>query len=229
MVKPSHLPRYTDIGRLLLKHRGSFEAVAGTLEEDSAATNDARELASDLEAMGPTFVKLGQLLSTRADVLPPTYLNTLKRLQDHVVPVPYVDIERVVNAELGVRISKAFSEFSERPAAAASLGQVHWAKLRDGRDVAVKVQRPDIRSQIVEDMEIIDEIATFVDKHTETGRRYEFATMVEEFRASLMAELDYRAEARNLTTMHDNLAEYQRLVIPLPVSDYSTSLLLTMD
>ncbi|MCU1363361.1 MAG: hypothetical protein JWM55_1189 [Acidimicrobiaceae bacterium] len=227
-MKPSHLPQYTDIAKLLLKHRGAFESVAENPEED-AASKDAQELASDLEAMGPTFVKLGQLLSTRADLLPPIYLRTLRRLQDHVVAVPYADIERVVNAELGVRISKAFSEFSERPAAAASLGQVHRAKLRDGRDVAVKVQRPDIRGQIVEDMEVIDEIATFVDKHTETGRRYEFATMVKEFRMSLMAELDYRAEARNLTVIHDNLAHYQRIAIPLPIDDYSTSLVLTMD
>lgn len=225
-MKPSHLPRYTDIAKLLLKHRG---AVAQNDIEDVDAAQDAKALASDLEAMGPTFVKLGQLLSTRTDVLPPVYTNTLKRLQDHVVPVPYPEIERVVNAELGVRISKAFSEFSERPAAAASLGQVHRATLRSGRDVAVKVQRPGVRERIVEDMEVIDELATFVDKHTEMGRRYEFARMVEEFRTSLMAELDYRAEARNLTIIHDNLASYERLVVPLPVDDYSTSLLLTMD
>ncbi len=228
-MKPSHLPRYTDIAKLLLTHRGAFESGVENVDDNDAATKDARQLADDLEAMGPTFVKLGQLLSTRADVLPPIYLNTLKRLQDHVKPVPYVDIQRIVNAELGVRVSKAFSEFSERPAAAASLGQVHRAALRDGRPVAVKVQRPDIRGQIVEDMEVIDELATFVDKHTETGRRYEFATMVEEFRVSLMAELDYRAEARNLTVIHDNLAEYERIVVPLPVADYSTSLVLTMD
>lgn len=228
-MKPTHLPRYTDIAKLLLKHRSAFGPVAENPEEDAAVEKDAKELASDLEAMGPTFVKLGQLLSTRTDVLPPVYTNTLKRLQDHVVPVPYADIERVVNAELGVRIAKAFSEFSERPAAAASLGQVHRATLRSGREVAVKVQRPDIRGRIVEDMEVIDELATFVDKHTEMGRRYEFANMVKEFRTSLMAELDYRAEARNLTVIHDNLASYERLVIPLPVDDYSTSLLLTMD
>lgn len=229
-MKPSHLPRYTDIAKLLLQHRGAFgSSVSENSEGDDAALADAQALASDLEAMGPTFVKLGQLLSTRADVLPPIYLNTLKRLQDHVVPVPYADIERVVNAELGVRISKAFSKFSERPAAAASLGQVHRAALRDGREVAVKVQRPDIRGRIVEDMEVIDELATFVDSHTATGRRYEFASMVEEFRVSLMAELDYRAEARNLTVIHDNLAQYERIVIPLPVGDYSTSVVLTMD
>ena len=229
-MKPAHIPRYTDIARLLLKHRGAFaESVSDTSSADGVTVDDAEQLASDLEAMGPTFVKFGQLLSTRSDVLPPIYLTALKRLQDHVEPVPFVEIERVVNAELGVRISKAFSKFSERPAASASLGQVHRAALRDGREVAVKVQRPNVRERIVEDMEVMHELADFVDKHTETGRQYGFAAMVEEFRVSLMAELDYRAEARNLTVIHDNLAHYEKIVIPRPVADYSTSLVLTMD
>ena len=229
-MKPAHIPRYSDIARLLLKHRGVFaDSRTENHTGDGPTVEDATQLASDLEAMGPTFVKLGQLLSTRADVLPPVYLDALKRLQDHVAPVPFSDIQRVVNDELGVRISKAFSTFRERPAAAASLGQVHRAALRDGREVAVKVQRPDIRGQIVQDMEIIDELATFVDSHTETGRRYEFAAMVEQFRVSLMAELDYRGEARNLIAIHENLAHYERIVVPLPVNDYSTSLVLTMD
>ncbi len=229
-MKPAHIPRYTDIARLLLKHRGAFaESASETSSADGVTVDDAEQLASDLEAMGPTFVKFGQLLSTRSDVLPPIYLTALKRLQDHVEPVPFVEIERVVNAELGVRISKAFSKFSERPAASASLGQVHRAALRDGREVAVKVQRPNVRERIVEDMEVMHELADFVDKHTETGRQYGFAAMVEEFRVSLMAELDYRAEARNLTVIHDNLAHYEKIVIPRPVADYSTSLVLTMD
>jgi len=143
--------------------------------------------------------------------------------------VPFEDIDRVVSAELGVRMSRAFSEFSARPAAAASLGQVHRASLRDGRAVAVKVQRPDIRGRIVEDMDVLDELATFIDRHTEVGRRYEFAAMVEEFRISLMAELDYRTEASNLVTLHENLLHYDTIVVPLPVADYSTGRVLTMD
>jgi ubiquinone biosynthesis protein len=232
-VKAKHVLRYTDIGRLLVKHwhvvgarsDGLTEAVDG----NGATVEDAKQLASALEGMGPTFVKLGQLLSTRADLLPPVYLDALRRLQDQVEPVPFGDIERVVTAELGMRISRGFSEFSATPAAAASLGQVHHALLRDGRPVAVKVQRPDIRDRIVDDMEVIDELATFVDDHTKAGRRYGFARMVEEFRVALMAELDYRAEARNLITIGDNLAHYTRLVIPRPVRDYSTSRVLTMD
>jgi ubiquinone biosynthesis protein len=221
-VKAKHLIRYTDIGRLLLKHARVDAGGAATVEEGA-------ELAAALEAMGPTFVKLGQLLSTRADILPPPYLEALGRLQDDVEPVPFQDIERVVATELGVRITRAFSEFSARPAAAASLGQVHRASLRDGRVVAVKVQRPDVREQIVDDMDVIDELATFVDSHTEVGRRYKFSAMVEEFRRSLMAELDYRSEAANLVTLHDNLSHYERIIIPRPIADYTTARVLTME
>jgi ubiquinone biosynthesis protein len=233
-VRAKHLIRYTDIGRLLLKHgridgRGSRVGDVDESEGADSSREDAEQLATALEEMGPTFVKLGQVLSTRADILPPAYLKALGRLQDRVQPVPFEDIERVVSTELGVRMSRAFSEFSARPAAAASLGQVHRASLRDGRPVAVKVQRPDIRRQIVEDMDVLDELATFVDGHTEVGRRYKFAAMVEEFRLSLMAELDYRAEAANLVTIHESLSHYDRIVVPLPVPDYSTARVLTMD
>ncbi len=244
-MKAAHLPRYTDIARLLFKHRGAVAAgrdqlgdggvdrdldgIGPAADIDGPTPDDAAELAADLEAMGPTFVKFGQLLSTRADVLPPVYIDALKRLQDHVEPIDFADVQRVVADELGVRISKAFSEFRERPVAAASLGQVHRAALRDGRPVAVKVQRPDIRGRIVEDMEVLDELATFADEHTEIGHRYGFAAMVEEFRAALMAELDYRAEARNLTVIGENLARYDRIVVPRPVPDYTTSQVLTMD
>jgi ubiquinone biosynthesis protein len=235
-VKAKHLLRYTDIGRLLIKH-GRVRVVGQDPLDDGveppdqsgSIVADAEELANDLEAMGPTFVKLGQLLSTRADVLPPIYLKALRRLQDKVEPVPFDDVERVVTTELGVRLSRAFSDFESRPVAAASLGQVHRATLRDGRAVAVKVQRPDIRGRIVDDMEVIDELASFVDGHTKLGRRYGFAAMVEEFRVSLMAELDYRSEARNLVLIQENLAHYRRIVIPQPVPDYSTSRVLTMD
>ncbi len=232
-MKAKHVLRYTDIGRLLVKH---WRVVGTTpdgfpdpVDGDDPTREDAEQLATDLEAMGPTFVKLGQLLSTRADLLPHAYLKALRRLQDKVEPVAFDDIEGVITAELGMRLSRGFSEFSATPAAAASLGQVHHALLRDGRPVAVKVQRPDIRGRIVEDMEVINELASFVDDHTNVGRRYGFAAMVEEFRIALMAELDYRSEARNLIAIGDGLAHYERIVVPRPVNDYSTSRVLTMD
>lgn len=220
---------------LLVKHRNLLDgstpdsSAGGDVAPGNTRAEDAKGLAADLEEMGPTFVKLGQVLSTRADLLPPEYLDALSRLQERVEPIGYDVVERVVSGELGVRVSKAFAGFDERPLAAASLGQVHRATMRDGRPVVVKVQRPDIRAQIVTDMDTIAEIASFADNHTEAGRRLGFADMVAEFRASLQAELDYRREAANLHAIGEIMAGHDRIVVPRPVPDYSTSVVLTMD
>ncbi len=234
-LKPEHLKRYADIVRLLMQH-GRSDLVKGIdvdLPDDQATeeavTGDPEKLARDLESLGPTFIKLGQLLSSRSDLLPGPYLEALARLQDRVEPFPFEEVEAIVGSELGVRISKAFLEFDPQPLAAASLGQVHRARLRDGRPVAVKVQRPNIRQIILEDLEAFAQIAAMADKHTEIGRRLAFQPMLEEFRKTLMRELDYRREAVNLVTLANNLKDYRRLVIPRPVDDYTTSRVLTMD
>ena len=231
-MSTSRLGRYKDIGLLLAKHaRAGYRIAAADAMEDLAGEDleaDAAQLASELEEMGPTFVKLGQLLSTRADVLPEPYLRALGRLQDRVEPFPFAEVERIVERELTFRLSKGFRSFDHRPLAAASLGQVHRAEMRDGRPVAVKVQRPGIRDQILEDMDAIERIATLVDEHTEAGQRFGFADMVEEFRRSLMAELDYRHEATNLETLAHNLADHPRIVVPAPIRDYTTGVVLTM-
>ena len=224
-LKPRHLARYSDIARLLMKHGRA----RGLRHEDEATSEDAEKLVDDLESMGPTFVKLGQLLSTRADLLPPVYLEALARLQDDVEPFSFAEIEQIVTDELGVRISKGFQELDSTPAASASLGQVHKGVLRNGRAVAVKVQRPGVRDQVAEDMDVIEELAAFVDDHTKTGRQFGFGGMVEEFKAAITAELDYLVEAENLRTMHGLLEDYEDIVVPLPVDDYTTSRVLTMD
>src|SRR6185436_2187484 len=177
-LKPSHLKRYKDIAVLLMKYgRGDL---AKGLDVDAEVLPraalpgekpKAEELARDLERLGPTFVKVGQLLSTRADLLPVAYLEALARLQDKVEPFPFAEVERIVTEELGVRISKAFADFEATPLAAASLGQVHRATLRDGRPVAVKVQRPGIRRQALEDMEVVAELAEFLDRHSDRASR----------------------------------------------------------
>ena len=232
-LKAHHLARYKDIAALLVKH-GRADGVrdfdpSDPTAEAGATEEDAQKLVSDLEAMGPTYIKLGQLLSTRADLLPPVYLEALTRLQDDVEPVPFETIEDTVTTEIGARISKAFQSFDSTPLASASLGQVHRAVLRDGRPVAVKVQRPGVRKQVIDDMEVIEELAAFVDDHTKLGRSYGFGGMVEEFRRSIMAELDYRVEAANLRLLGGHLAKYDRIVVPQPVDDYTTTTVLTMD
>jgi ubiquinone biosynthesis protein len=239
-LKPQHLARYGDLARLLVKYgrrdlvesaglEGSLPADRETPRGEAETTPEAAELADDLERLGPTYIKLGQLLSTRADILPIAYMEALGRLQDRVEPFAGAEAERIIEDELGVRISKLFGTFEREPFAAASLGQVHRATLRDGRMVAVKVQRPKIRQQIMDDLEAFAELAVFIDDHTETGRRFGTAGMLEEFRASLLRELDYNREAQNLAVFGRNLREYDRIVVPQPHADYTTSRVLTMD
>src|SRR6185503_8855945 len=236
-LNTEHLKRYKDVAMLLVKYgRSDLVKQAGfgedlELDETTLAKEvpKAEELAADLEKLGPTFIKLGQLLSTRADLLPPPYLDSLSRLQDQIAPFPYEQVDSIVSTELGVRSSKAFAEFDSEPIGAASLGQVHRAYMRDGRAVVVKVQRPDIRELIVDDLESLGEIAQFLDAHTELGRRYEFENMLFNLRKSLIAELDFKTEASNLVTIGCNLAEFDNIIVPRPVDDYTTSRVLTME
>lgn len=232
-LKAHHLPQYRAIASLLVKH-GRADGLRGfdpdaPVEDGTATEDDARKLVDDLESMGPTFIKLGQVLSTRADLLPSVYLDALSRLQDDVEPIPFEAVEEAVTTEIGARISKAFQSFDSRPLASASLGQVHRAVLRDGRPVAVKVQRPGVRKRVVDDMEVIEELAEFVDSHTKIGRSYGFGAMVDEFRRSIMVELDYRLEAASLRLLGSHLASYDRIVVPQPIDDYTTTVVLTMD
>ncbi|MCU1453862.1 MAG: hypothetical protein JWN46_2008 [Acidimicrobiales bacterium] len=234
--KPRHLVRYREVASLLVRHglpvwrAGNGGDDAALTAEETADLDEAGEkLAASLESMGPTFVKLGQMLSTRADLLPAPYLAALARLQDKCEPFGFAEVEKLVSTELGVRLSDGFQSFDHEPLAAASLGQVHRATLRDGRDVVVKVQRPNIRAQILDDMEVISELAAFVDERTQTGRDIGFAPMVEEFRRSLLGELDYKREASNLTLLSTQLTDHPHLLVPCPIADYTTSLVLTMD
>jgi ubiquinone biosynthesis protein len=146
-----------------------------------------------------------------------------------VKPFAFEEVEEIVATELNVRISKAFSRFDPAPIAAASLGQVHSAALRDGREVVVKVQRPNIAKQIADDFEVLAQIAEFLEAHTEVGRKHRFGEMLEEFRVTIQHELDYEREAQNLVTVGRNLEEFDLIQIPQPVNDYTTKRVLTMD
>jgi len=231
-----HLQQYKKIAALLWKY-GRSDVVKGMgLADDKdlqsfVSSNDVSptELADDLEAMGPTYVKLGQVLSSRPDLLPPAYIQALSRLHDTVKPFSYEEVEEIVTDELNARISKAFLNFEATPLAAASLGQVHAATLRDGRRVVVKIQRPGIDKQIADDMAVFMQIAEWLDKHTEFGKRYRVQSVIEEFRMVIKQELNYELEAQNLRTMAKNLAGFERIFVPQPIADYSTRRILTMD
>jgi ubiquinone biosynthesis protein len=237
-LKPERLKRYKDVVALFIKYGRSdlvqetdLELAGGRHGEAPATTTQpkAEELATDLEQLGPTFIKLGQLLSTRGDLLPEPYLDALARLQDQIEPFSYAEVEQIVSTELGARISRLFAEFDRQPTAAASLAQVHRARMRDGRMVVVKVQRPGVRETIVEDLEALEEIAAFIDAHTEVGKRYEFSNMLTDLRQSLLRELDFKREAGNLQHLRTSLREFERIIIPEPVEDFTTSRVLTMD
>ena len=237
-LKTENLKRYKDIVALLVKYGRSdlvkqarLQSVPGNGTKTSAlrVQPKAEELAEDLEKLGATFIKLGQLLSTRGDLLPEPYLEALSRLQDRIEPFPFPEVEQIISTELGVRISKAFPEFDPEPAGSASLAQVHRARLRDGRAVVVKIQRPGVRQQIVKDLEALEEVASFIDAHTEVGKRYEFVNMLTDLRRSLLRELDFQREAGNLTRLGNSLRDFENIIVPEPIEDFTTTRVLTME
>lgn len=223
---------YASLLRLVVRH-GRGEALhADAVDAKLVATDDdaaARELAEELEELGPTYIKLGQLLSTRADLLPPAYLEALERLQEGCEPFPTAEARRIVEQELEVEVGDVFRGFSEQPIGAASFSQVHSARLRDGRDVVVKVQRPDLAERVRKDLDALAALAEILDNHAEVGRQLGFGDILAQLRQVLLHEMDYRQEARNLDTLAANLAERDRLVVPSPVHALSTARVLTME
>ncbi|WP_337245623.1 AarF/UbiB family protein [Luteimonas sp. gir] len=229
------LARNAQILRFLMKYRKAgvltgFDLDAATVEVDEVdVAGQPEAFVDDLEALGPTFIKIGQALSTRPDMVPPAYLAALERMQDDVAPVPFQVIHAAVEDALGVRINKVFDSFDETPLGSASLAQVHRATLRDGRNIAVKVQRPGIVEQIRDDLDTLARLAGGIDRVTDLGRRVRFADWVHEFRRTLLAELDYRVEAENLDRFDAHFAAYPSLFVPKPIWDLTRPRLLTME
>ncbi len=235
-IKTAHLKRYRDIALLLVRYglydiarkTGLDKMLEKSQREASRVTLEGEELAKDLETLGPTFVKLGQFLSTRPDILPREYVDALGRLQSEVKGFSFEQAQETVKAELGIDISTAFKEFDSEPIAAASIGQVHRALTLDGRTVVVKVQRPNIRETVMTDLEVIGAIAGFVQKNTEIGELYGVDDMFQEFNNSMLRELDYLQEMRNLITLRKNLQEFNNVVVPIPIEALTTQRILTM-
>ncbi len=214
-----HLKRYKDLAGLLIKYGRSdlvkqMDMPGPDVKQENGKDSKAEDLPYDLERLGPTYIKLGQFLSSRADFFPPQYLNALSRLQDSVEPIPEKEIERILTSELGTRISKAFDHFETTPLASASIGQVHFARLRGGKPVAVKIQRPDIREKIFQDLDAFRGIAEFLENNTRFGKQLMLQATLEEFRKAMVQELDYLQEARNLTSLANNLKDFRRIIIP---------------
>ena len=235
-ASPGNTSRYAALVRLLLRH-GRSDLVSGAdLDEyrvedttDVGDRDQAEAFAADLESMGPTYVKLGQLLSTRFDLLPSAYTDALARLQDTVEPFPVEQVKEIIEAELDMSVRHLFEDFEDEPLAAASLGQVHRATLPGGRKVVVKVQRPDVRETVRDDMDVLTRLAELADAKTQLGRRYGFSQLLRQFQRSLTDELDYRRELRNLVKLRELTADHDLLVVPEPIPSHSTSRVLTME
>jgi ubiquinone biosynthesis protein len=240
MLKTRNLGTYRDL--LLLFARYGRKDFRLTLEPEDFLAPETEEaevepevaeraeaFARSLKEMGPTYIKFGQLLSTRPDIVPQEYIAALESLQDDLPPFSFAEVERIVEEELGVRLSKAFETFEAQPIAAASLGQVHRAILRDGREVVVKVQRPDVREQVHRDLEIFGDIANDLEKHTEIGRKMNLTGALQQARMVMFSELNYLHEARNTETLRENLAPFPQIYIPEVVHDFTSPRVLTTE
>jgi ubiquinone biosynthesis protein len=197
--------------------------------ESAAGSERGRHLREMLDELGPTFVKFGQLLSTRPDVVPPDIVFELRSLQDDVRPFPFAQIRDVIQADLGLTLEQAFLRFDEQPIAAASIGQVHRAMLPNGDEVAVKVQRPNAPRQIESDLALLYQAARMIKERVRALDFIDAQALVDEFARSIRQELDYKLEARHAETFRRNFADSERVVVPKVYRDYSTARMLTLE
>jgi ubiquinone biosynthesis protein len=188
-----------------------------------------RHLREMLDELGPTFVKFGQLLSTRPDVVPPDIVAELRGLQDDVRPFPFEQAREVVEAELGLTLEQAFVRFDELPIAAASIGQVHRAALPNGDEVVVKVQRPNAPRQIESDLALLYQAARIIKERVRSLDFIDAAALVDEFARSIRQELDYKLEGRNADTFRRNFADSQLVLVPKVYWSYSARRILTLE
>jgi ubiquinone biosynthesis protein len=234
------LPRLREIGRILFRHglghvaqrlrlpgvrwwrrlRRSPESVSFSLPERSRMI---------FEELGPTFIKFGQILSIRRDLLPDEYLWEFEKLQDAVPPFSFADTARLIQEEFGQDVKEVFEEFAPEPLASASIAQVYLARIKTGQAVIVKVQRPQIRQIILQDLAIMEHLAQLLVRRIPEIRRFDPIGLVEEFRKTILQELDFRREGRNTDRLRQHLREMPGITIPQVLWEYSTSRVLTSE
>ncbi len=218
LVSIAGLDRFVPLHRGLLGHPRRAEPYAAP-----------EHLRMALDELGAAWIKLGQFLATRADLLPPSYQRELARLQDAATPVPRDRIQSIIENELGRPITELFAHFDPEPLAAASIGQAHAATLPDGTEVVVKVRRPGVVEQVEQDLELLLNLAHTASRHWELAETYDIVGIVQEFALTLRAELDYLREGRNAERFAQNFANNPTVHIPRIFWDYSTSRVLTLE
>jgi ubiquinone biosynthesis protein len=242
MAQPAtrNLGRLSEIAQVAVRHgfgywfethrlTDLFPRRGSRVEMDGQGSQRGQHLREMLDELGPTFVKFGQLLSTRPDVLPPDIITELRGLQDDVRPFPFAQVEQVVEEDLGLTLDKLFLEFDERPIAAASIGQVHRATLPNGRLVAVKVQRPGAPRQIEADLALLYQAARIAKERVRALDFIDARQLVDEFARQIRHELDYRLEARNADAFHRNFAGHPHVRVPRVHWTYTRTRVLTLE
>lgn len=237
-----HLQRFRDIAKafarngfgFLIKDLGLPDLTGGSRvglkeRQEARSRTVGERIRMFLEELGPTFIKIGQIASTRPDLLPAHIIDELVKLQDQVPPFPFEQVREVIEKEFGEPFETLFAEFKETPMAAASIGQVHLARLHTGESVAVKIQRPNIPSVVATDLEILDDLARLAEHRLEWAAKYQLRDMVHELSQSLRAELDYTNEGRNAQRMAKSFERDSRVRFPSIYWDYTTRNVLTMD
>ena len=239
--KDLHLDRSGQISRVLARH--GLDYLAGSLglerftsvqklfghAQQQSRVSQPEHFRLALEEMGTTFIKLGQILSTRADLLPPEYLVELSKLQDAAQPVSFEMVEQALVNELGRPVETAFAFFDPTPLAAASIGQAHAATLPDGTEVVVKIRRPGVLKQVEEDLEILKRLTVAATRHSELAGRYDLIGLAQEFSDTLRSELDYIREGQSAETFAANFANDPRIHVPRIFWDTTTTRVLTME
>lgn len=240
MNRTNSRKRYHEIGRVLAHYGfgwlwskwgigqvlGKFERHPG--EEASVVLTEPERLRLAIEELGTTAIKLGQMLSTRPDLLPPDYIVELSKLQDHAPMVPYDEISSVIRREFGAEPEAPFQSFEAQPLAAASIAQAHRATLSDGTQVVVKVRRPNIGEQVDQDLAILGQIARLLAQNTEFGKKLDLESLADEFAVTLRNELDFTREGQNAERIAAEFSEDPSLLVPHIYWDYSTNGVLTM-
>lgn len=240
--KKLNIKRYQEIITVFAKHGfgliidqlGIFDYLKmrkhGTEGETSNSKLSIGErLRFSLEELGPTFVKIGQILSTQEDIVPKDIVKELKKLQNSVQPFSFKEAKVVIESEFEDALENIFKEFTQEPIASASISQVHYAVLGNGEKVAVKVQRPGIEKIISNDLNILRDLAYFVDNHTKFGKIYDFSSMVDEFESTLKNELDFTKEGENADTFRENFAKDKGVKVPEVNWNYTSRRVLTME